>query len=424
MKRRNRAGRRSLGITIGIAACAFMPMANAQEAAASRYIRVTDDEAAQTMRLEVAIKRFVPRDASWPGVELAGAVHVADPGFYDLLQGAMDEKDVVLFESVKPSGVRELSADLSDEQRVKITERRVRLLAMFIERQRARTGEIPASLEAVEGALDERFSTIIEGARTDGWGRPFEYVTTAEGFDIVSRGADGAPRGEGSAADIAFSDQEPFSASERGEGGGGIQKQLAQSLGLVFQPEAMNEGGPNWRNSDMSIDEVQERLEAQGVKGDGLFRMLSGESFGAKFAGMLLRLATSTEQSRIMTKIAMVEMLGMAEELMASNMGGGQQLMKVLIEDRNEVVVADLRRVIETEPDVETIGILYGAGHLPDMERRVTELGYTLADERWLPAITIDLRSGGILPEQARAMRQMMQSTIERQRAALERGKK
>ena len=42
---------------------------------------------------------------------------------------------------------------------------------------------------------------------------------------------------------------------------------MAEAFGLVFQLDAMNHDGPAWRNSDMSIDQVQRRLDQAGAEG-------------------------------------------------------------------------------------------------------------------------------------------------------------
>jgi hypothetical protein len=417
-----RRSKRSIGLIAWVSAT-LGGVASAQNAPAvvpaTGYVRVTQTDDGALLRLEVASRRFTRKGVPGPDVRLTGAVHVADAAFYASLQSLMDGQDVVLFESVKPSGLGDRTGDETDEHRIKVTERRMRLLAIAVERSRTATGSLPDTMDALEAGVDERFAKIIAGARSDGWGRLIVFESTDEKYDIVSQGADGLPGGEGVAADLRFSDQKALSSAERGEGGPGMQKQLADALGLVFQPEAMSEGGPNWRNSDMSVDQVQDRLEASGAGGEQLFRMLSGESFGAKLAGLVLKFATGNERSRAMMKVMMVEMLGAADEILASGMGGmagGEGLMKVLIADRNEVVINDLKGIISGEPDVKTVGILYGAGHLADMESRIGQLGYEPADEEWLPAITVDLNASGITAAEAEAIRNMMRSAIDRQR--------
>lgn len=435
--RARRAGLASLLISLsGVAhahAWAIQPERSAQQptgeqareqaAKPESYIRVVDAAEGGEVRLEVAVRRFVSDNQDWPAISLAGAVHIGDRSFYERLQHAMEAHDVILFESVKPSGMGELTPDTPDEERVRITERRIRFLTTIIERQRAKSGALPESLEALAASMDDRFAALLAGARVDAWGNELLYQMRAEGmgFDVLSFGADGEQGGEGLSADLAFSSQKPLTAAERGEAGPGVQKQLAEALGLVFQPEAMDEGGPKWRNSDMSVDQVQRRLEEEGVEGDQLFRMLSGESMAARFATFLLRLATSTDQSRAMTKLAMMEMLSNAEALLTAGQGDTGKMMKVIINDRNEVVLRDLKAILQDEPDIRTVGILYGAGHLSDIELRLAELGYTPRDQEWIPAMTVELASAGLTPEQASAMRDMMKRSVEQQLRATQR---
>lgn len=409
--------------------CSFAQSEPAAPPSPAPYLRVVDDEAAKAVRLEVAARRFEHTKESWPVVHMAGAVHIGDAHFYESLQTLMDAQDVVLFESVKPSGMGEIPADATDEDRAKVTERRIRLLSMFVERQAKQSGSLPASIAEIETSMDERFAKILSGASDDAWDRPISYATNEDGdrFTLTSKGSDGEPGGEGAATDIVVEKPKPSPGEEK-ESSGGIQKQLATSLGLVFQPEVMNEGGPNWRNSDMSVDQVQERMDAAGVDSAPLFNMLSGESFAAKFAGFMLKLVTASEQSRAMTKLVMVEMLGSADQLLAAGAGGigggnAAGFMKVLIDDRNAVVVADLERIVRTEPDVRTIGILYGAGHLGDLEARLIELGYKPVADEWFAAITVDLAASGMSQDQAAAMRKMMRTSIERQLNAAQRGR-
>ncbi|MBX3366257.1 MAG: type II secretion system protein GspG [Phycisphaeraceae bacterium] len=412
-----------------IVSASVVPAAHSIEperASSAPYIRVVDDETAQTVRLEVAARRFEHPADERPVIRMAGAVHIGDAVFYESLQSLMDAQDVVLFESVKPSGSGELPPNATDEDKAKYTKRRLKLLSMLIEREAQRSGALPASIEAAERSADDRFARIMSAARKDAWGGAIRYEVSDDGerFTLTSDGADGVPGGEELDADLMHEARRP-SPGERAESSGGIQKQLASSLGLVFQPEAMNEGGPNWRNSDMSIDQVQERMEAHGADASPLFNMLSGESFTARFASVLLRLISASEQSRSMTKLAMVEMLGSADQLLAAGGGigmpGGEGFLKVIIEERNEVVIADLVRIIENEPDVRTIGILYGAGHLAHLESRLADLGYLPVEDRWFPAITIDLAASGMSAQQAAAMRQMMRTSIERQLKAAQR---
>src|SRR5262249_24088779 len=151
---------------------------------------------------------------------------------------------------------------------------------------RKKHGELPATLDALAEQSDKRIAWLIGSARKGGWGRGLGYTLHSgkEGggqgakpaFDLLSLGSAGQPRGGGAAPDLAFADQRPLAKDEIPGGGEGLQEQLAESMGLVFQLKAMDHSKPNWRNSDMSVDQVQERLDKAGADSEALFKMLDG----------------------------------------------------------------------------------------------------------------------------------------------------
>jgi general secretion pathway protein G len=386
------------------------------------------EEDGQRVRLEVAIREFRPPAPDQPAVFLAGAVHIGDRAYYERLQEFLDSRDVVLYESVKPAGLGAPEHDpvMDDAARVKKTERRIRFLAIATEEFRREQGRLPESLDELAGRGDPRIGSLVRLSASDAWGGVIRFVLTDKGprgFDITSLGADGAEGGEGPARDLRFADQRPLSAEERG-GGHALQEEIARSMGLVFQLDAMRHEGANWRNSDMSIDQVQRRLDEEDAGGDMIFTMLDGSSFMAKLATGLLRFIGSTPSGQAMLKLMIVELLGRAEELMGAMPGNMGAMLDVLVVDRNKVVIADLRRVIAEEKGVRTVGIIYGAGHLPDLhERLVGELGYEPAGDQWNTAIDIDLDAAGIPAFQARQIRAMFRTSIDMQLRALKRAK-
>ena len=125
-------------------------------------------------------------------------------------------------------------------------------------------------LKSVDGKL-EMYSNLLA---KDGWGNEFLYALLPEpvkdsgenssatkskkpGFEIISLGEDKAQGGEGAGADVLLSNQKPISSRDvPKEGDQGIQADLAEALGLVFQLNAMKHDKSNWRNSDLSIDQV------------------------------------------------------------------------------------------------------------------------------------------------------------------------
>jgi len=405
-----------------------------QATQAEQYIRVVDVPEQRRVRLETSVRTL--RKPGAPVVHLVGAMHVGDKAYYDGLQKFLDAQSIVLFEGVKPSGVGEASKLAGDDvAKGKLTEQRLRLLATMVEKHRVEHGEYPASLEAMTATLRRPVARIVEGMKVDGWGKAIEYkpvagAAAAEGaaagtppkiaaFDLVSLGGDSVAGGADTAEDLAFSQQKPLSKAEIGEKREGIQVQLAQALGLEFQLTAIDYTHESWRNSDLSIDEVQARLKDSGAGGEALFKMLDGSSFSAKALGWVLGIMKTSPTMQSMGKLMIIEMLSRAEELTSSSSAMGAEtskLMQVIIIDRNKAVLADLAKLIEEEGKTPSVALFYGAGHLPDLERAVTgDMGYVFDSEQWFASIDMDLSKAGITEAQATQMREMVKKSIEGQ---------
>jgi hypothetical protein len=386
-------------------------------------LRTAETHDGAVIRLEVVARTFQPTTPDAPTVTLAGAVHIGDPSFYDALQSLLDSHEIVLYEGVRPPGAGQDPESMTDDQRVRSTQRRIQFLASAIELFRAEHGRYPVDLSELAAGLDRKVGSLIDPA--DAWGRPFIYTldqpdapdpgAAVGGFELISLGADGREGGEGPDADIALADLPDPAPGLIAPDGPGLQARLAESLGLVFQLDAMDHSGPHWRNSDMSVDQIMDRLDGSGAMGDELFRTLGGSSPMARVAGGLVRLVGALPASRTLLKLALIDTLEMADDVLGSVPGPMAELVRILIEDRNKLVIDDLKRLIETEPNIRTVGIIYGAGHLPDLEQRLVALGYTPAADRWLPAIEVDLRDAGISIQQAQSLRAMLRRSMQAQ---------
>ncbi len=406
-----------------VAVNCFHAVASAQDAW-SRYARVVESDEGRRLVLEIGSRTFRSPKEGGPVVHLVGAVHIGDAGYYRQLQEFLDAQDLVLFEGVKPAGIGNDAAD--DATRAKLTSSRQRLLAVLIERHRQKHGAYPETLDAMRSELLGSAARLAAAAATDGWGRDQAYRTDGSPiatFDVVSLGSDGAEGGEGHAADLRFSAQKPLSRREKAASGQGIQSQLASALGLKFQLEAIDSARPSWRNSDMSIDQVQERLAASGASADALFSLLDGTSLTSRFVSVLLGFIKASPPMAMSVKVMLVETLANADAMLEGQAGAGglDKMTKVIIVDRNAAVFDDLASVLEREPGVKSIAIFYGAGHLPDMERRLTEeMRFSFDHDRWFQAISLDLTSQPGAAAQAKSLRATMQRMVEQRRKAAE----
>lgn len=418
--------------------------APATDAAAQgeRWLRVVEEDGGETLKLQLVSREYRLADGAGPSVYLTGAVHIADEVFYKELQEYLDKKDVVLFEGVKPPGTGRLDHGHfkpDDESLAETTKHRIRLIATLVEKHHRTHKEYPKSFDELLGGLEGKLAKIMQSCTTDAWGNAFVYTlkqfdADAEAqprplkgsarFEITSLGADGKVAGEGLNADIAFSDQAAIKRNEITEGEG-IQRQMATALRLKFQLDAMDDTKPNWRNSDMSVDQVMDLLEESGANQDQLFSMLGGGSFLDTVIGGIARLVGRSTTISTMLKMGMIDMLTQADQLTQGLEGDMGKMMKVIIEDRNKVVMNDLARIMRDEPEIKTVGIIYGAGHLPDLEERMkNELQLSPVGEEWFTAITIKVKDAGMSAKEARETRNMMKSQIQRQLKAMQRKQK
>ncbi len=385
------------------------------------YVRSVDVDDGARVKLQTAARTFRSSEPNTPEIHLVGAVHIGEKSFYEELQAFMDSHDVVLFEGVKPPGAGAhdpaLSPEATDEQRAELTKKRIRLTATLIEVFKRDNNRVPASLDELASMSDKRIGYLATIATKDAWGRSLSYSADGAGaapntYALSSLAADGAAGGEGANADIAYADLPQVTTDEL-PGGKGIQSQLAEAFGLVFQLDHMDHTKPNWQNSDMSIDQVQERIEAAGADGSALFSMLDGSSLQAKLAGLLFRLIAASPTFQTMGKVMLIDTLDKAEEMMAVMPGGMGKLMSVIIVDRNQVVIDDLKALLKERPDLKSIGIIYGAGHLADLEQRLIAMGYKPVEDRWFTAMDVDVTAGGAMTvAQVKSFRSMMSRTM------------
>ena len=86
----------------------------------------------------------------------------------------------------------------------------------------------------------------------------------------------------------------------------------------------------------------------------------------------------------------------------------------MIIQERNKVVVEDLRKELRAPRPARGISIFYGAGHMADLEKRLrTELRYRPRGEVWLTAMSVDLREAGLSAAEMDAMRGLIRWQME-----------
>jgi len=377
------------------------------------FLRIVESPG-DSLALDVAARTYTPADGEGPRVALVGVAHIGEKALYTDLQELLDGFDVVLYESVKPAGAGRPSGE-TDEARAESTRHAMEFVAGVVELAHAELGSYPLDAEALVASakkVDPRISQWTALALVDAWGEPLRYeVEEGGGFVLRSFGADGEPGGEGHAADISVDDEstEPLALGEDG-----IQAQLADALGLEFQLTAMDYGHDNWRCSDVTLDELASALAERGIDFGPIGGSLAGSSLTAKVAGGILKLVRVLDAMidglvSDMAKVMMIELLGneeFTEKAIEQQFGG--EFAEVLVNHRNDVVIADLKRLIDEEPDVESVAIFYGAAHMPDFVRQLKELGYESESVEWTTAMEVDLRNSAMSESEIRMIRRMI----------------
>jgi hypothetical protein len=125
---------------------------------------------------------------------------------------------------------------------------------------------------------------------------------------------------------------------------------------------------------------------------------------------------SASPESRAMLRLMMIEMLGRADDLMSQVPGSLNKVMQVILQDRNAVVIGDLKAAVQGAGKQKSIAVIYGAAHLPGIQAAlVSQLGYTPVDDTWRQAMNVDAKSAGISTDQLKATRKMLSGMIDRQ---------
>lgn len=210
-----------------------------------------------------------------------------------------------------------------------------------------------------------------------------------------------------------------------------LQADLAKSLGLVFQMQAVDYTRAHFRNSDLSVQQLRELMDKDEGPAppespqekrknealEGLLKAMEGNSFLGTLLKAGFKLVGDNPKLQAMTKLALIEALGNIRgdlSRMRSLPEDMQRLLEVLIQSRNNEVLKDLRAELKCPEPAASISIFYGAGHMEDLERRIRrEFGYRADHDLWLPAFTVDYAKAGLNLIEATLLRSMVQKQMQ-----------
>lgn len=169
-----------------------------------------------------------------------------------------------------------------------------------------------------------------------------------------------------------------------------LQLEMGDLLDLTFQKDGIDYSRESFRNADLGWEELQGELGERGqplLPMEGLLRLVSP----------ILRWSMSAqkeawersgqkEKASTELKRRLAAVLGDADRFLA-RMGihDPESRDDVLISVRNDAALEALDAALDEE-GVRNAAIFYGAGHLPDLHRRLTERGFRISAWSWLDA--------------------------------------
>jgi len=409
-----RLAARALAITALGAACAAGPI-DAQGAGESAAKPSSDRRAAATeapdfvrstsrdgvVALDTGTTVYRRADGTGPAVALVGVVHIGDASYYARLVELLDRHEAVLFESVMPRGSFG-AGGADDDERRRTTVEVIDFLRDALAAHVSSEGQLPgtiAGLRAFMAARDSRAARSIDLAMIDGWGNPITYRREDAMHPLLtSYGADGMAGGEGAASDIVATElggvgsDDPAHGgparpdAKRGKPGPHLYETFAASLGTDTQIGSIDYDRSHWWPADMSAQRMKERLLARGVRSSVVDIVSAGDGLQLGLIRLLLGIASKSPEF----KRTVIKMLGTASEQSRAS-GIGREEMAVILDERNEVVVARLRELLASDAAPRSVAVFYGAAHMPGIGASLErEFGMVPVESTWFTAMSDD----------------------------------
>lgn len=185
----------------------------------------------------------------------------------------------------------------------------------------------------------------------------------------------------------------PNAARESQSGVSMIQRLMKNALKLEFQLDAIDYSAKNFVHADMTPAAFTKAQEQKGESLSGLMvqAMMAEQAHytpGEAVRQNLRFLAALTNKNRNHAlKMFLGKQIGdMERTVLGINQDKeGENAGTVLLEGRNKVAIKVLRKSLKN-PKNRKIGIFYGAAHMPDMEKRLLQMGFSRQSTHWLTA--------------------------------------
>jgi len=174
-----------------------------------------------------------------------------------------------------------------------------------------------------------------------------------------------------------------------------LQTLATQLLNLEFQIEGIDYKAPNFVHADVSWAQYQKLKEAKNQSMATFLARAVNLAQSGKIAGIpgddasvnnllseVLTALSTGDSAWLKRKIAPI--LSEAESMIAQIEGNDGT---VIVSERNKVVMAKLKEALaRSGGGTRKIAVFYGAGHMPDLEKRLIADGFQKMSRTWLTA--------------------------------------
>ena len=179
------------------------------------------------------------------------------------------------------------------------------------------------------------------------------------------------------------------------EAAGTAYQKFANLTGRSYQKLNIDYERKQSENCDMTIQQMRAILDAEvALGGQGavdatraikkfsfIIKLMRGDSTLFNLAIWVQRMSYNKADLRLKEVLHACEDKQLADPLLNS------RLYKLLVEDRNDHVIKELSHRLKTHSKVKKFLVIYGAAHLPGMEKSLLELGYVPSGPiKWLEA--------------------------------------
>ena len=173
---------------------------------------------------------------------------------------------------------------------------------------------------------------------------------------------------------------------------GALQNGLKSLLELEHQLDCIDYGKANFVHADMSPEEFNKTMSERGESWFKMFLQMMGQGMAQQAkngpegsADVAILMALFSRDRPLKMKIAMADQFENLEgQLDAFNGANGS----TIITERNRKAFEVLAKQIKAGK--KKIGVFYGAGHLPDMQKRLQkDFALKRVGENWLAAWTL-----------------------------------